>query len=211
MWMREMMEPGPHRQPLRADEKERLLPRLIDVFQFERFLGKTYLGAKVFSIEGLDVIVPMLDEALTLAHRAGADEVVFGMAHRGRLSVLAHNLGRSVESILAEFEGSKQLGAVKAVAAIPHGGTGDVKYHYGHKGTYETSEGEKIAVRLYPNPSHLEFVDPVVTGGTRYLQSEFEGAELKLDPSKALPVLLHGDAAFPAQGVVAETLNLQSL
>jgi multifunctional 2-oxoglutarate metabolism enzyme len=211
VWMREMIETGAHRQPLTDAEKKRLLDRLIDVFQFERFLEKTYLGQKMFSIEGLDVVVPMLDEVVTLSGRGGAEEVVFGMAHRGRLSVLAHNVGRSVESILAEFEGSKQLGAVKAVAAIPHGGTGDVKYHYGHRGTYETAEGEQIAVRLYPNPSHLEFVDPVVTGGTRYLQSEFEGAELKLDSTKAVPVLLHGDAAFPAQGVVAETLNLQSL
>jgi 2-oxoglutarate decarboxylase len=211
IWMREMIETGAHRQPLTAEEKERLLHRLIDVFQFERFLGKTYLGSKVFSIEGLDVIVPMLDEAVTLAHRAGADDVVFGMAHRGRLSVLAHNLGRSVESILAEFEGSKRLSAVKAVAAIPHGGTGDVKYHYGHRGVYESYDGEKTSVRLYPNPSHLEFVDPVVTGGTRYLQSSFEGSELKQDTMRAVPILLHGDASFPAQGVVAETLNLQSL
>ncbi|HVQ58438.1 MAG TPA: multifunctional oxoglutarate decarboxylase/oxoglutarate dehydrogenase thiamine pyrophosphate-binding subunit/dihydrolipoyllysine-residue succinyltransferase subunit [Solirubrobacterales bacterium] len=211
IWLREMIETGAHRQPLGDDEKKRLLDRLIDVFQFERFLEKAYLGQKMFSIEGLDVVVPMLDELVTLSHRAGAEEVVFGMAHRGRLSVLAHNLGRSVESILAEFEGSKKLGAVKAVAAIPHGGTGDVKYHYGHRGTYETSVGERISVRLYPNPSHLEFVDPVVTGGTRYLQSEFDGAELKHDPTKAVPVLLHGDAAFPAQGVVAETLNLQAL
>ncbi|HEY2715697.1 MAG TPA: multifunctional oxoglutarate decarboxylase/oxoglutarate dehydrogenase thiamine pyrophosphate-binding subunit/dihydrolipoyllysine-residue succinyltransferase subunit [Solirubrobacterales bacterium] len=211
VWMREMIETGAHRQPLSEAEKKRLLERLIDVFQFERFLEKTYLGQKMFSIEGLDVVVPMLDEAVTISGRGGAEEVVFGMAHRGRLSVLAHNVGRPVESILAEFEGSKQLGAVKAVAAIPHGGTGDVKYHYGHRGTYETSEGEKIAVRLYPNPSHLEFVDPVVTGGTRYLQSEFDGAELKLDFTRAVPVLLHGDAAFPAQGVVAETFNLQSL
>ena len=162
IWLREMIETGAHRQPLADDEKRRLLERLIDVFQFERFLEKAYLGQKMFSIEGLDVIVPMLDELVTLAHRAGAEEVVFGMAHRGRLSVLAHNLGRSVESILAEFEGSKQIEAVKAVAAIPHGGTGDVKYHYGHQGVYETHDGEKIAVRLYPNPSHLEFVDPVV-------------------------------------------------
>jgi multifunctional 2-oxoglutarate metabolism enzyme len=211
VWMREMIETGAHRQPLSDAEKKRLMARLIDVFQFERFLEKTYLGQKMFSIEGLDAVVPMLDEVVTLSGRGGAEEVVFGMAHRGRLSVLAHNVGRPVESILAEFEGSKQLQAVKAVAAIPHGGTGDVKYHYGHRGTYETSEGEKIAVRLYPNPSHLEFVDPVVTGGTRYLQSEFEGSQLKLDSSKAVPVLLHGDAAFPAQGVVAETLNLQSL
>jgi 2-oxoglutarate decarboxylase len=211
IWLREMIETGAHRQPPSDDEKRRLLERLIDVFQFERFLEKAYLGQKMFSIEGLDVVVPMLDELVTLSHRAGAEEVVFGMAHRGRLSVLAHNLGRPVESILAEFEGAKQLGAVKAVAAIPHGGTGDVKYHYGHRGVYETSEAEKISVRLYPNPSHLEFVDPVVTGGARFLQSDFDGAELSHDPKRAVPVLLHGDAAFPAQGVVAETLNLQAL
>jgi multifunctional 2-oxoglutarate metabolism enzyme len=211
IWLREMIETGAHRQPLTDDEKKRLLNRLIDVFQFERFLEKAYLGQKMFSIEGIDVIVPMLDEAVTLAHRAGAEEVVFGMAHRGRLSVLAHNLGRSVESILAEFEGSKRIEAVKAVAAIPHGGTGDVKYHYGHRGTYETSVGEKISVRLYPNPSHLEFVDPVVTGGTRYLQQDFNGPQLTQDTKRAVPVLLHGDAAFPAQGVVAETLNLANL
>jgi multifunctional 2-oxoglutarate metabolism enzyme len=211
IWLREMIETGAHRQPLGDDEKRRLLERLIDVFQFERFLEKAYLGQKMFSIEGLDVVVPMLDEVVTLSHRAGAEEVVFGMAHRGRLSVLAHNLGRPVESILAEFEGAKRIDAVKAVAAIPHGGTGDVKYHYGHRGVYETSAGEKISVRLYPNPSHLEFVDPVVTGGARFLQSDFEGAELRHDPKRAVPVLLHGDAAFPAQGVVAETLNLQAL
>jgi 2-oxoglutarate decarboxylase len=211
IWLREMIETEAHRQPLTDEEKRRLLNRLTDVFQFERFLEKAYLGQKMFSIEGLDVIVPMLDEMVTLSHRAGAEEVVFGMAHRGRLSVLAHNLGRPVESILAEFEGSKRIEAVKAVAAIPHGGTGDVKYHYGHRGVYETSEGEKISVRLYPNPSHLEFVDPVVTGGARYLQSEFDGAELVHDATRAVPVLLHGDASFPAQGVVAETLNLQAL
>ncbi|HST69244.1 MAG TPA: multifunctional oxoglutarate decarboxylase/oxoglutarate dehydrogenase thiamine pyrophosphate-binding subunit/dihydrolipoyllysine-residue succinyltransferase subunit [Solirubrobacterales bacterium] len=211
LWLREMIETGAHRQPLTEEEKKRLLNRLIDVFQFERFLEKAYLGQKMFSIEGLDIVVPMLDEAVTLSQRAGAEEVVFGMAHRGRLSVLAHNLGRSVESILAEFEGSKQIDAVKAVAAIPHGGTGDVKYHYGHRGVYETADGEKISVRLYPNPSHLEFVDPVVTGGTRFLQQDFDGPNLTHDYKRAVPVLLHGDAAFPAQGVVAETLNLQAL
>jgi len=211
IWLREMIETGAHRQPLTDAEKKRLLNRLIDVFQFERFLEKAYLGQKMFSIEGLDVVVPMLDEIVTLSQRDGAEEVVFGMAHRGRLSVLAHNLGRPVESILAEFEGSKQIDAVKAVAAIPHGGTGDVKYHYGHRGVYETAEGQKISVRLYPNPSHLEFVNPVVTGGTRFLQQDFEGSQLTHDPKRAVPVLLHGDAAFPAQGVVAETLNLQAL
>ncbi|HXS47138.1 MAG TPA: multifunctional oxoglutarate decarboxylase/oxoglutarate dehydrogenase thiamine pyrophosphate-binding subunit/dihydrolipoyllysine-residue succinyltransferase subunit, partial [Solirubrobacterales bacterium] len=210
-WLREMVETGAHRQPLVDDEKRRLLQRLIDVFEFERFVEKAYLGQKIFTIEGLDVIVPMLDELVTLAGRAGAGEVVFGMAHRGRLAVLAHNLGRSVESILAEFEGSKQIEQVKAVASIPHGGTGDVKYHYGHQGIYETHEGEKIAVRLYPNPSHLEFVDPVVEGATRFIQSELDGSKLEHEPKRAVPVLLHGDAAFPGQGVVAETLNLQAL
>jgi 2-oxoglutarate dehydrogenase E1 component len=210
-WLREMVETGAHRQPLAGEEKRRLLHRLIDVFQFERFIEKAYLGQKIFTIEGLDAVVPMLDELVTLAYRSGAEEVVFGMAHRGRLAVLAHNLGRSVESILAEFEGAKQIDAVKAVAAIPHGGTGDVKYHYGHQGVYETSEGEKIAVRLYPNPSHLEFVNPVVEGATRFIQSSFDGAEVTHEPKRAVPVLLHGDAAFPGQGVVAETLNLQAL
>ena len=210
-WLREMVETGAHRQPLADEEKRRLLQRLIDVFEFERFVEKAYLGQKIFTIEGLDAVVPMLDELVTLAHRAGAEEVVFGMAHRGRLAVLAHNLGRSVESILAEFEGAKQIEEVKAVAAIPHGGTGDVKYHYGHQGIYETSEGEKIAVRLYPNPSHLEFVDPVVEGATRFIQSDFDGPKLEHEPKRAVPVLLHGDAAFPGQGVVAETLNLQAL
>jgi 2-oxoglutarate dehydrogenase E1 component len=210
-WLREMVETGAHRAPLATEEKQRLLMRLIDVFQFERFIEKAYLGQKIFTIEGLDVVVPMLDEVVTLAHRSDAEEVVFGMAHRGRLAVLAHNLGRSVESILAEFEGSKRIDQVKAVAGIPHGGTGDVKYHYGHQGVYETHEGEKIAVRLYPNPSHLEFVNPVVEGATRLIQSDFEGPAIEHKPKCAVPVLLLGDAAFPGQGVVAETLNLQAL
>jgi multifunctional 2-oxoglutarate metabolism enzyme len=210
-WLREMVETGAHTAPLSADEKRRLLSRLIDVFGFERFVEKAYLGQKIFTIEGLDAVVPMLDELVTLAHRDGAEEVVFGMAHRGRLAVLAHNLGRSVESILAEFEGAKQIEQVKAVAAIPHGGTGDVKYHYGHQGVFASEQGEEIAVRLYPNPSHLEFVNPVVEGATRFVQSDFDGPRIEHQPKQAVPVLLHGDAAFPGQGVVAETLNLQSL
>jgi 2-oxoglutarate decarboxylase len=211
MWLREMIETAWHRKPLEQEEKSSLLDRLIAVFGFERFLEKAYLGQKMFSIEGLDAIVPMLDELFNMAHAEGAEECVIGMAHRGRLSVLAHNLGRSVESIMAEFEGSKALEAVKAVAAIPHGGTGDVKYHYGHNGTYTTADGDDIRVRLYPNPSHLEFVNPVVTGATRAAQTEHSGASIEHDASVAVPILLHGDAAFPGQGVVAETLNLQSL
>ena len=137
MWLREMIETGWHRAPLAADEKRALLSRLIEVFQFERFLQKAYLGQKMFSIEGLDVTVPMIDEIATLARQNGAEEVVIGMAHRGRLSVLAHNLGRSVESILAEFEGAKALDQVKAITAMPHSGTGDVKYHHGAEGLFD--------------------------------------------------------------------------
>jgi 2-oxoglutarate decarboxylase len=211
MWLRETIETGSHRAPLSADEKRGLLHRLTEVFQFERFFQKAYLGQKMFSIEGLDVTVPMIDELVALASRAGAEEVVIGMAHRGRLSVLAHNLGRSVESIMAEFEGAKALERVKAVAHIPHGGTGDVKYHHGAEGLHSTSDGEEIRVRMYPNPSHLEFVDPVVTGGARAAQTEHSGPRLHHNPHVAVPLLLHGDAAFPGQGVVAETLNLQSL
>jgi 2-oxoglutarate dehydrogenase E1 component len=211
VWLRDQIETGSHRTPLSADEKRELLGRLIDVFEFERFLQKAYLGQKVFSIEGLDVVVPMIDTLVTLAQRGGAEEVVLGMAHRGRLSVLAHNLGRSVESIMAEFEGAKALEQVKAIAAIPHSGTGDVKYHHGAEGMFSTRDGEQLKVRLYPNPSHLEFVDPVVTGGARAAQTEHSGPRLHHNPSVAVPLLLHGDSAFPGQGVVAETLNLQSL
>jgi multifunctional 2-oxoglutarate metabolism enzyme len=211
MWLREMIETGWHRAPLSTEEKWALLSRLIEVFQFERFLQKAYLGQKMFSIEGLDVTVPMLDEIATLARQNGAEEVVIGMAHRGRLSVLAHNLGRSVESILAEFEGAKALDRVKAITAMPHSGTGDVKYHHGAEGLFTTREDDQVKVRLYPNPSHLEFVNPVVTGGARAGQTEHSGPKLHHNPHVAVPVLLHGDAAFPGQGVVAETLNLQSL
>ena len=211
MWLREMIETGGHRTPLSADEKRSLLTRLIEVFQFERFVQKAYLGQKMFSIEGLDVVVPMIDSLVTHARAAGAEEVVIGMAHRGRLSVLAHNLGRSAESIMAEFEGAKALDRVKAIAAIPHSGTGDVKYHHGAEGIFTAPDGEEIRVRMYPNPSHLEFVDPVVTGGARAAQTEHSGPRLHHNPHVAVPLLLHGDAAFPGQGVVAETLNLQSL
>ncbi len=211
VWLREMIETASHRKALTSDEKRQLLHRLIDVFQFERFIQKAYLGQKMFSIEGLDATVPMLDEVATIGQRDGAREIVLGMAHRGRLSVLAHNFGRSVESIFAEFEGAKAIDTVKAATAMPHGGTGDVKYHHGAEGMFDTRDGEQIKMRLYPNPSHLEFVDPVVEGGTRADQTGHSGPKLHHNPESVVPVLLHGDAAFPGQGVVAETLNLQAL
>ncbi len=211
MWLRDMIETDAHRGTLDGVEKKELLRRLIEVFQFERFLQKAYLGQKMFSIEGLDAVVPMLDEIATLAERGGATEVVIGMAHRGRLSVLAHNLGRSIESILSEFEAAKEIDAVRNTAAIKHGGTGDVKYHHGAEGILSTRHGSQVKMRLSPNPSHLEFVDPVVTGIARAEQSDHSGPQLHHDTRIAVGVLLHGDAAFPGQGVVAETFNLQAL
>ena len=211
VWLREMIETGAHRKPIAPEDRRALLRRLIDVFEFERFLQRAYLGQKMFSIEGVDAVVPMIDELVTLAGREGAQEVAIGMAHRGRLDVLTHNLGRSVESIMAEFEGAKALEQVKRVAAIPHGGTGDVKYHHGAEGRFTTADGDSVKVRLSPNPSHLEFVNPVVTGAARAEQTSHSGPVLHHSSELAVPLLLHGDAAFPGQGIVAETLNLQSL
>ncbi len=199
-WLRRRIEDGEHRRELTAEEKERLLHRLTEVEALEQFLHRAYLGQKRFSIEGNDMLVPILDLAIERAAATGGREVVLGMAHRGRLNVLAHVLGRSYEKILAEFEG-KQLGS----------GTGDVKYHLGERGTYATVSGEPLTVTLAPNPSHLEFVNPVVEGIARAKQTERDGTELTQDVSSVLPVIMHGDAAFAGQGVVAETLNLARL
>ena len=208
VWLREKIESSAFRQPLAADRKRWLLRRLIKVDALERFLHKAYLGQKQFSIEGLDMTVPMLDELIQLSGGVGAREVVIGMAHRGRLNVLAHNLGRAYETIFAEFEGAQTL---EAVTTIPQGGTGDVKYHHGADGSYELRDGKSILVRLESNPSHLEYVSPVVEGATRAAQTAREGPHARHDTDAALPVVIHGDAAFPAQGVVSETLNLQAL
>ena len=150
----------------------------------------------------------MLDETIELQRPGGAREVVLGMAHRGRLNVLAHTVSRPYESILVEFEGEQTL---SADTAAPEGGTGDVKYHYGASGTYRTLEGKGVTVTLSPNPSHLEYVNPVIEGRARADQTSRKGREVSHDPSVVVPVLIHGDAAFPGQGVVAETLNLQAL
>ena len=207
VWLRDAIEANRYRQPLTAEEQGTLLRRLSEVEGFERYLRRAFLGQKQFSIEGLDVMVPMLDEAFELAAADGAREIVMGMAHRGRLNVLAHVVGRPYDTILREFEGERVL---EAVGSDPEGGTGDVKYHHGADGMRRTANGE-LRVTLSSNPSHLEYVDPVVEGETRALQTDHESAEDTHDPSSALAVLIHGDAAFPGQGVVAETLNLQGL
>ena len=208
VWLREKIETGEFRAPLSADEKKALLRRLTQVDSLERFMHKAYLGQKQFSVEGLDMTVPMLDEIIQLSAAEGAREVVIGMAHRGRLNVLAHNLGRAYETIFREFEGAS---SIEAVTTIPQGGTGDVKYHHGAQGTYQVGDDDCVLVRLESNPSHLEFVGPVVDGATRAVQTSRQGTHATLDTNAAMPIILHGDAAFPGQGVVAETFNLQAL
>ena len=208
VWLRQAIESGEFRSPLAAEERRALLERLSAVEALESYLHKAFLGKKQFSIEGLDMLVPMLDEAIELGAAGGAREVVIGMAHRGRLNVLAHTVGRPYEAILVEFEGE---GTLAAETAMPEGGTGDVKYHYGASGTYRTGGGKGVTVTLSPNPSHLEFVNPVIEGRARADQTSRKGREISHDPTVVLPVLIHGDAAFPAQGIVAETLNLQAL
>jgi 2-oxoglutarate dehydrogenase E1 component len=208
VWLREKIESGAHRTPLSMERRRWLLKRLIEVEALERFLHKAYLGQKRFSIEGVDMLVPMLDLTIERAAESGARDVVIGMAHRGRLNVLAHTIGRPYETIFAEFEGGRQ---VEAGQLTPEGGTGDVKYHHGAEGAYVTSEGKAITVSLSPNPSHLEFVSPVVDGRARAKQTQRRGREPHHDPTAALPVAIHGDAAFAGQGVVAETLNLGAL
>jgi 2-oxoglutarate decarboxylase len=208
VWLREKIESGAFRLPLTSDEQQTLLKRLVEVDALERFMHKAYLGQHQFSIEGLDVTVPMLDELIQLAAAHGGKEVVIGMAHRGRLNVLAHNLGRPYDTIFAEFEGASTL---EAVTTIPQGGTGDVKYHHGAHGSYDLPNGETIQVNLESNPSHLEYVSAVVEGATRAAQTTRQGPHAHQDTDAAVPIAIHGDAAFPAQGVVAETLNLQGL
>jgi multifunctional 2-oxoglutarate metabolism enzyme len=208
VWLREHIESGAFRQPLKNEESRWLLRRLVKVDALERFMHKAYLGQHQFSIEGLDMTVPMVDELIKLSAAHGGKEVVIGMAHRGRLNVLAHNLGRPYETIFAEFEGASTL---EAVTTIPQGGTGDVKYHHGTQGCYELENGQTIRVNLESNPSHLEYVYPVVEGATRAAQTTRQGPHAHQDTDAAVPIVIHGDASFPAQGVVSETLNLQAL
>jgi len=208
VWLREKIESGAFRKPLTQEEQRALLRRLTEVDALERFMHKAYLGQKQFSVEGLDMTVPMIDELIQLSAGRGAREVVIGMAHRGRLNVLAHNLGRPYDTIFAEFEGASTL---EAVTTMPQGGTGDVKYHHGAEGSYQLDGDASIMVVLESNPSHLEYVFPVVNGACRAAQTARQGPHAHFDTNAAIPVILHGDAAFPSQGVVAETLNLQAL
>jgi 2-oxoglutarate dehydrogenase E1 component len=201
-WLRKAIESGAHRAAPDSDARRALLSRLTAVETLEQFLHKAYLGQKRFSIEGLDTLVPMLDLALEQAAAGGTRRAVIGMAHRGRLNVLAHTVGMAYDAVIAEFEAGRG-------GAAP-GEADDVKYHLGAEGTHPTASGD-VAVSLMPNPSHLEAIGPVVEGRARAEQSDRSGRTVTLDTSVTLPILIHGDAAFAAQGVVAETFNLSRL
>lgn len=204
-WLWGRVEEGTHLPEMSAQERKALLDRISQTEGLEQFLHRTYLGQKRFSIEGNDMLVPMLDLVIEEASRDGALDVVLGMAHRGRLNVLTHTLGVSYAELLAEFEGPSMVGGQLHVA-----GTGDVKYHHGAHGTREV-DGKEISVTLAPNPSHLEFVNPVVIGMARAKQRAHAGPDQTPDTASVVPVLMHGDAAFAAEGVVAETLNMARL
>ena len=207
-WLWEQVEAGVLTRPLHEDEKKRLLIRLSEVEGLEHFLHRAYLGQKRFSIEGTDMMVPMLDKAIEEAVKSGGREVVIGMSHRGRLNVLAHILGVTHREILEGFEGKP----VKDTAlSIPQRGTGDVKYHLGAQGVFRLPDGSRADVCLAPNPSHLEFVNPVVEGLARAKQFPGPEKERVQELDAAIPIIIHGDAAFAAEGIVAETLNLSRL
>src|SRR6184192_4171464 len=203
-WLRERIESGRYRQPLSPERKLQLLGRLTKVEAMDRYLRRTFLGQKTFSIEGLDSMIVMLEETLQLLSDNNTRHVVMGMAHRGRLSVIAHVVNRTYESLLVEFEQSKDRLEAGDV-------TGDVKYHAEAEGTYVTPNGKQVSVSLLANPSHLEAVDPVVEGWTRAEQTRRKGPQPHYDRTGTVPILIHGDAAFPAQGVVSEVLNLSKL
>jgi len=199
---REFVDP----KPIDAEIKKRILWKLISAEQFERFLNTKYLGQKRFSIEGCETIIPLLDQLIERAGDLGIEDITMGMAHRGRLNVLANVIGHFCERIFTSFEGSVH-------PAFP-ADEGDVKYHQGAKGERETAAGQKVQITLSPNPSHLEAVDPVVEGMTRATQDAgMDEASLSRDEvmKRALPLLLHGDAAFAGQGIVMETLQLAQL
>ena len=179
--------------------KSRILERLVAAEAFERFLHTKYLGHKRYSLEGAESTIPMLDALLSAAADDGVEESILGMPHRGRLNVLTNVVGKSYAQIFREFEG--ELDPLSAQ------GSGDVKYHVGATGKHASPEGNEIVMTLASNPSHLEAVDPVVEGMARAEEDQKGDDERR----KVLPILLHGDAAFAGQGVVAETLNLSEV
>jgi 2-oxoglutarate dehydrogenase E1 component len=198
-WLRERLERNQNSTPLDTSERLRILEKLSAAELFERFLHTKFLGQKRFSLEGAEGLIPLLDSIVEDAPGHGIRELVVGMAHRGRLNVLSNILGKSLESIFSEFEDNPLIDS-------PFG-SGDVKYHKGFSNDRRVLSGERVHLSLTANPSHLEAVDPVVEGRARAKQMRAQD----FDGNTILPVLIHGDAAFAGQGIVAETLNLSKL
>jgi len=198
-WLQERMEPRRNQPNFQRRQKLRILMDLHFAELFERFLHARYVGQKRFSLEGSETLIPLLDALAEKAPELGVREIVLGMAHRGRLSVLANFIGKPYEEIFSEFEDNFLPNSID--------GDGDVKYHLGFSASRTTARGQHLHLTLTPNPSHLEAVDPVVEGRTRAKQ-RFYGDP---DRTMGLPLLIHGDAAFAGQGLVAETLNLSQL
>lgn len=197
-WLQRRMEATENRLQLTREEQLRILTRLTDAVTFEEFIRKKFVGAKTFSLDGSESLIPLLDLAIEKAGEQGIREVVLGMAHRGRLNVLANIMGKSARRIFREY----------ADADWRHySGRGDVKYHLGHSNDWTTARGEKIHLSLCFNPSHLEIVNPVALGRTRAKQDRAND----LDRRRGMTLLIHGDAAFAGEGVVQETLNLSQL
>jgi 2-oxoglutarate dehydrogenase E1 component len=211
-WIREAIESRRFFYGFDAGRKRELLERLTEAETFERYLHQTFVGQKRFSIEGCDMLIPMLDSIIRNAATGGVHEVVIGMAHRGRLNVLAHILGKSYSAILSEFLLAGRDAALSPEGRGAPGWVGDVKYHLGARRAFREAGIEQMPITLAPNPSHLEFVNPVVAGRARAAQETCDQAGAPLQNRHAsLPILIHGDAAFPGQGIVAETLNLSNL
>ena len=197
-WLQERMESSENRRTLSRDEQLRILTRLTDAVMFEEFIQKKFVGAKSFSLEGSESLIPLLGLALEQAAADDIDEVVLGMAHRGRLNVLANIMGKSPQQIFREFED---------VDPHLHSGQGDVKYHLGFSSDWQATTGRNVHISLCFNPSHLEFVNPVAVGRMRAKQDRHKDYQRE----RGLTILMHGDAAFAGEGVVQETLNLSEL
>ncbi|MEX2589075.1 MAG: 2-oxoglutarate dehydrogenase E1 component [Chitinophagales bacterium] len=198
-WIRDKFEKGSDVINLPVEKKKRILKKLNDTVVFENFLNTKYIGQKRFSLEGGESFIPGLDAIINESAEGGTEEVVIGMAHRGRLNVLANVLGKTYEHIFSEFEGT----------AVPDltMGDGDVKYHLGYSSIIETATGKLVHLKLSPNPSHLEAVNPVVQGFTRAKADILYNSEY----DKILPILVHGDAALPGQGVGFEVIQMSKL
>lgn len=198
-WLQQRMEPEANGWPLGRTDRLRILRNLVAAEEFEHFLHSRFVGQKRFALEGGEAALAILDEILERAADDNVHEVVMGMAHRGRLNILANVIGKDVKQIFSEFEGELDPASTQ--------GSGDVKYHLGATGVRQTESGREIVVSLSPNPSHLEAVDPVVEGIVRPKQDRLGDTARE----RVIPVLVHGDAAFAGQGIVAETLNLSQL